>query len=153
MNRKTLGLTAVCLAMAVAPMQSATAGPRVEDRIMTMSIQDVLSSPDYAAKGPSDIKFYFADQPVTVKQVVGPVQTSRKSSNYSGNNPPKACRWAMLSALIALAEEARLQGGNAVVGIKSNYRNVETASRDTFQCGVGGLMVGVALKGDIAVVE
>jgi hypothetical protein len=153
MNLKTIGLTAACLMMAIAPLQGASAAARKSDRIMTLPLSDVIGAAQYADKVPTDIKFYFADAPVTVRQALGPVKTSRKSNNYKNHNAPESCRWAMVSALIALAEEARLQGGNAVVGIKSNFGDVESSSRDSFKCGVGGIMVGVALKGEIAVVE
>lgn len=151
MNLKPLGLTTLCLAMAVAPLQGATAAPKGSDEVITLSLQDLIHHPDYAVKVPSDIKFYYADQPVTVKKVLGPVRTSRKTNKRS--NPAASCQWAMYSALIAIAEEARLQGGNAVVNIRSNFGDVETASRNTFKCGLGTMMVGVALKGDVAVVE
>lgn len=151
MKLKTLGLTAACLAMAALPLQGATAAARHSDKIATLSLQDLIHHPDYAVHVPSDIKFYFADQPVTVKQQLGPVRTSRKTSLKA--DAFASCRWAMFSALIAMAEEARLQGGNAVVGIKSNFGDVETASSQFYKCGIGTRLVGVALKGDVAVVE
>ena len=151
MKSKTLRLTALCLALAALPLQGATAASKASDRTLVLSLQDLIFHPDYEAKVPTDIKFYYADQPVTVKKLLGPVKTSRKTSKKA--NAISSCQWAMYSALIALAEEARLQGGNAVVGIKSNFGDVESARRDTYRCGVGNLMVGVALKGEIAVVE
>ncbi len=151
MKLKTLSLGALCLAMAVVPMQSAIAGGK--DRILTLAVENARHHPDYATNAPTDVKFYFDGQAVTVKQLLGPVRTSRKSNGSGKRTKPDACRWAFISGLIALAEEARLQGGNAVVNIKSNYDNVESSSPDTYKCGVGSMMVGVALKGDVAVVE
>lgn len=151
MKPQPLIAVALCLGLAAAPLQGASAAPKDSDQIKTLSLQDMIHHPDYATKVPTDIKFFYGDQQVTVKQLLGPVRTSRKTNKRS--NPTASCQWAMYSALIAFAEEARLQGGNAVVNIRSNYGNVETSSPHTFKCGVGTMMVGVALKGDIAVVE
>ena len=35
----------------------------------------------------------------------------------------------------AIGEDAKSRGGNAVVGIKSNYKGNETTSNDTYVCG------------------
>jgi uncharacterized protein YbjQ (UPF0145 family) len=51
--------------------------------------------------------------------------------------------------VIALQDRARRQGGNAVVNIVSNYRNVVTSSESEYVCGAGGLIAGVALKGRV----
>jgi hypothetical protein len=149
MTLKTLGLTLTCLTLAVLPLQGASAA---SDNILTLSLQDLAAHPDYAAKVPTDIKFFYGNQPAKAVKVLGPVSVTRKSAKKYSDRPG-SCRWAMFSALIGLAEEARLQGGNAVINIKSNFANVETSSETDFRCGVGNMMVGVALKGEIAVVE
>ncbi|MBF4217373.1 excinuclease, partial [Vibrio anguillarum] len=51
--------------------------------------------------------------------------------------------------MIALKDRAIKEGGNAVVNIKSNYKNNLTSSNDTFQCGAGAVMAGVALSGEV----
>jgi hypothetical protein len=152
MKLKTLAALALpVLALAAAPLAS-TAAPRSGgDKLLDMSLESAFHHPLVEDKIPKDIKFYFGDQPVTVKQILGPVKSSRKTSN--GKGVVVSCPWALTSALIALAEEARLQGGNAVVGIKSNFGDIESTSNSTYKCGKGSMMVGVALKGDIAVVE
>ncbi|EIU7865318.1 excinuclease, partial [Vibrio vulnificus] len=52
-------------------------------------------------------------------------------------------------AMIVLKERAIKEGGNAVVDIKSNYKNNLTSSVDTFQCGAGAMVAGVALTGKV----
>ena len=51
-------------------------------------------------------------------------------------------------------EELRAQqlGANAVVNIKSNYRNNLTSSTETFQCGAGTFVAGVALQGEVVTI-
>lgn len=152
MKFKTLAALAVpLLALAVAPLSSSAAPRSAGDKLLDMSLDSAFHHPLVADKIPKDIKFFFGDQPVTVKQMLGPVKSSRKTSN--GKGVAVSCPWALTSALIALAEEARLQGGNAVVGIKSNFGDIESTSTSSYKCGQGSVMVGVALKGDIAVVE
>jgi uncharacterized protein YbjQ (UPF0145 family) len=51
--------------------------------------------------------------------------------------------------VLELQERARKEGGNAVINIKSNYRNEERASATQYTCGAGAVIAGVALKGDV----
>jgi uncharacterized protein YbjQ (UPF0145 family) len=55
----------------------------------------------------------------------------------------------MLSAMIQMRDRAVALGGNAVVNVRSNWRNVESSSDTKYQCAAGFLMAGVALKGDV----
>ena len=57
--------------------------------------------------------------------------------------------YAIRSYYVALKERALKEGGNAVVEIQSNYKNNLTSSQETFQCGAGTLMAGVALSGKV----
>src|SRR5262252_5676668 len=73
----------------------------------------------------------------------------RKTHSQASRSDLEACEWVFLSAVIALQERARKEGGNAVINIVSNYRNVVTSSETEYVCGAGGLMAGVALKGRV----
>jgi uncharacterized protein YbjQ (UPF0145 family) len=44
-------------------------------------------------------------------------------------------------------------GANAVINIRSNYRNNEIVSEIEYQCGAGHIFAGVALKGRIVKVS
>jgi uncharacterized protein YbjQ (UPF0145 family) len=59
----------------------------------------------------------------------------------------------MLSALLALHQRAITLGANAVVNIRSNYKNDLFRSDTEYTCGAGGLMAGVALIGDFVLIE
>ena len=128
------------------PSAGAAGGATVYD----VSITALMAKPEYQAKLPAGVTYYFADQPVTVKSSLGPLRTSRRTSNGKG---PDACDWAMVSALVAMGEEAKKRGGNAVVGIRSNLEGVAGGSRTLYRCGLGTLMVNVALTGEAAIVE
>lgn len=62
----------------------------------------------------------------------------------------KACAWTLLSALKTFEERAMKEGGKKVVNLTGYFKKQEYDSKDRFQCAVGGIMVGVALRGDIA---
>jgi len=80
----------------------------------------------------SDIALYFAGQPhAAVVKSLG----------------------VFLSAVIELQERARKEGGNAVINIKSNYKDQLTESATTFQCGAGAVIAGVALTGDVVTLK
>jgi uncharacterized protein YbjQ (UPF0145 family) len=59
----------------------------------------------------------------------------------------------MLSALIQFRDKARSLGANAVVNIRSNFKNNLFVSETEYSCGAGGLMAGVALIGDFVKLE
>ena len=66
-----------------------------------------------------------------------------------GKSNEKSCAWALLSALKTLQSRAVSLDANAVIDIKSNYKSKEFTSSTEYQCGVGFLMPGVALKAKV----
>ena len=116
------------------------------------SIQKALKSTAAKAKL-NDIQLFFGDQAhgkVIDEKVLLKVN---KKTNAFNKTDREACEWVFLSAVIALQKTALKKGGNAVVNIKSNYKNNLTSSNDTFQCGVGSVVAGVALTGEIVIIE
>lgn len=114
-----------------------------------MPLKDALESSDAQGKLDKSIKLYFAGQPhPKVVKELGTWPTSKKTNAF-GKSDGETCNWGFLSAMLTLQERARKEGGNAVIDIKSNYRNIETASSTEFMCGVGALMSGVAFKGTV----
>lgn len=112
-------------------------------------LKDALDAPAAQEKLDQSIKFYFAGQPhPTVVKNLGTWPTNKKTNAF-GKSDTEACNWVFLSAMLTLRERAQKEGGNAVIDIKSNYRNIETASATEFMCGVGNIVAGVALKGTV----
>jgi len=74
-------------------------------------------------------------------------------TNAFGKSDLQACQHVFLSAVIELQDRARKEGGNAVVNIKSNYRNELTESPTEFTCGAGAVIAGVALVGDVVTLK
>lgn len=116
------------------------------DTIQQLPVADVLNDPEYAQRL-EGVSFYFGNQahPEIVENF-GEGRTNKKTNAFNKTDE-EACRWVMLSALIQLKERAQSLGANAVVNIRSNYKNNETSSDTEYTCGAGAIMAGVALIG------
>jgi uncharacterized protein YbjQ (UPF0145 family) len=123
------------------------------DAISNYSVADALSNEKYKTIIGTDIAFYFGNTPYgkPVKKF-GEFGTNKKTNAFNKSDV-EACQWAFISAMKELKNRALREGGNAVVEIKSNYRNNLTSSDDQFQCGAGAVMAGVALTGKIVQLE
>ena len=150
--RKFVTAAALPLALVVALSSAAPTTAAGRDEHINFPIADVLNNPEFKDKLPAGVRFYFGGQKARVSKTLGETHTNKKTSSFKKSDKT-ACEWAMLSALIAIGEDAKSRGGNAVIGIKSNYKGNETASNDTYVCGAGNIMAGVALTGTVAVVR
>lgn len=97
----------------------------------------------------TDIKLYWGTQKTpAVANKMGEF-TSNKKTNAANKSDQDACDLAFISAVIALQQRARKEGGNAVVNIRSVYKNEDSDSPTEFVCGAGKIMAGVALRGTV----
>ena len=123
------------------------------DTLQAVSIEDALATEKAKQALGENVAFFFGEQsPGNVVKEFGEIRTNKKTNAF-GKSDTAACQWAFLSAMIALKDRALQDGGNAVINIKSNYKNNLTSSETTFQCGAGGIMAGVALVGTVATIE
>ncbi|MFM0201294.1 excinuclease ABC subunit A [Paraburkholderia fungorum] len=96
-----------------------------------------------------DVRLYFAGQShPAVQKTMGNFATNKKTNAF-GKSDLQACQHVFLSAVIELQDRARKEGGNAVINIKSNYKNEVRESATEFTCGAGAVVAGVALTGDV----
>lgn len=117
------------------------------DDVQEYSIADALSSVQAKEILGTDIQFYFGDQPhAAIAKEFGEYSTSKKTNGVNKSDK-EACEWVFLSAMKTFRDRAKNLGANAVVNIRSNYKNNLTSSTTTFTCGSGALMSGAALKG------
>lgn len=120
-----------------------------KDELLTFSFNDAV---EYGyAEGILDesIKYYLSGQNhLTVTDNFGEFKSNKKTNAF-GKKDKTACDWALLSALKSFQQRTKSLGGNAVINIKSNYKNREFISSELFQCGSGNIMAGVALKGEV----
>ena len=119
--------------------------------IETYPIDSALKSED--GKVSQDIALYFAGQPhPMVLKRFSEAATNKKTSAF-GRSDEAACQHVFLSAVIALQNRARELGANAVIDIKSNYKDQLTSSATEFTCGAGAMVAGVALKGNVVTLK
>lgn len=101
----------------------------------------------------NDISFYFGDQKVpAIAKKFGEFRTNKKTNAFNKTDL-EACNWVFLSAMISLRDRAIAEGGNAVINIRSNYKNNTTSSETDFKCGAGKFVAGVALIGTVVTIK
>ena len=116
----------------------------IADALSTQQAKDILGT---------DIQFYFGDQPHGEVAKIFSEYSSNRKTNGANKSDKEACEWVFLSTMKSLRERAQSLGANAVVNIRSNYKNNLTSSETTFKCGSGMLMSGVALTGDVVTLK
>lgn len=127
----------------------AASGAHARDDHNPYPIADALNTSAAKEKLDPGVKLFFGKQkyPKVAKQL-GEWKTNKKTNAFNKSDK-EACEWTFLSAVLEMQERAQKEGGNAVVNIRSNYKNHETSSETEYMCGNGTLMSGVALKGDV----
>ena len=131
-------------------MMSANTG-WARDDVDSYSAREALSLAQAQEVLGNEIAFYFGKQSHgAIVKNFGEVSTNKKT-NALGKSDKEACQWVFLSAMKALRNRAIREGGNAVINIQSNYKKykLEIEDNDSFLCGAGMIMAGVALKGTI----
>jgi hypothetical protein len=144
MNRITIFVFAAILAL--------TVGETTRSATHQLSIANFRANLSHAAKL-KGILFFFGDEshPDVVKEF-GEYRTNKKTNSF-GKFDEAACDWVMLSAMLSLHQRAQSLGANAVINIKSNYKNNEVSSATEYICGAGVVMAGVALIGTFVTIE
>ena len=146
MRRLSLALATVAT-LAIAP----TADARDTRQQFDIATAIAAGKADGTLDGSVQFHFKGARAPAVASRL-GPARTNKKTNAFSKSDAT-ACQWVFLGALKALQEAAKERGANAVVDIESNYKNQVFTSATQYQCGAGGLMAGVALKGVYAKVK
>ncbi|WP_374602344.1 excinuclease ATPase subunit [Arenimonas sp.] len=99
------------------------------------------------------VSFHLAGAPTpAISKRLGVANSNRKT-NAVNKSDEEACRWVLMSVLLAMQDQARSRGANAVVDITSNYKKQEFSSPTQYECAAGAIMAGVALKGTYATVS
>lgn len=123
------------------------------DDVQEYSIADALATEQAKNILGTDIQFFFGDQahPEVVKHFSE--YSSNRKTNGANKSDREACEWVFLTTMKTLKERAQSLGANAVINIKSNYRNNLTTSNTTFKCGSGAFVSGVALVGEVVTIK
>jgi hypothetical protein len=137
-----MGMLVVLTTLLAVPAQA-------RDERLHLSLQDALETATASGKLDKNIPLYFGKQGYPKAANELGAYTTNKKTNFFGKSDKQACEWAFLSAVIALQERAKKEGGNAVVGIISVYKNAQFSSETEFECGAGSVTGGVALRGKV----
>ena len=120
-----------------------------KDELVHFPIENAFISLKFKSELYPNIKLFWGDQDhPKVKTTYGEYKTSQRTNAF-GKAREDACQWALASSLKELQERAGKEGGNAVINIKSNIKNMENSSTTEYDCLAGRMMVNVALKGTI----
>jgi hypothetical protein len=121
--------------------------------VQDFSVKEALSNSKISSAIGDDVQFYFgSSKHKKVSKSFGEYRSNKKTNAF-GKSDKTACEWAFASAMVSLRKRALKEGGNAVINIKSNYKDHLTTSNTTFQCGAGAVMAGVALVGTVVKID
>ena len=142
-------LCASAMAAAVAALLLTAPVADARDTHQKFPLEQALAKANASGKLTPGIKLFFGAQkyPKPTAQL-GEARTNKKT-NFFNKTDVEGCEWAFLSAMISLTQYAQRVGGNAVVNIRSNYKNVPFTSETEYECGAGNVTGGTAFIGDV----
>jgi len=111
----------------------------IAEAMNTASAQDKLDG---------SVKFYFSGQKTPKVKTKLRDATTNKKTNAFNKSDKDACDWAFLSAMVQLQDKAKELEADAVINIQSYYKKDAFKSDTEYECHAGGLLAGVALKGE-----
>jgi uncharacterized protein YbjQ (UPF0145 family) len=139
-------ITCVLIFLSVMPAATTT---MARDTKVMWPIADAMATPDAKARLNMGVTFFFGNTAhPPVAQSFGEFMSNKKT-NGTNKSDKEACEWAFLSAMLSFQQRAVAVGGNAVINIRSYYKQNEVSSETQYECGSGALMSGVTFKGEV----
>ena len=140
-------------ALVVLAIAATTAAEARDDRLK-FPIQAAMETgkSTRTALDPS-IRLYFGQQKTPAVAKTMGEWTSNKKTNAANKSDQEACEIAFVSAALSLQDRAKKEGGNAVINIRSVYKNDNVESASEYLCGAGTFMAGVALRGTVVTLK
>jgi hypothetical protein len=121
--------------------------------ILVYDFGTVLADPQVAAKLAPGVNLFFDNEPAEVASDLGPAQRLRRRLRPTRTPLSEACIRTAGNLLISLTADAKARGGNALVGIRSNYRDRPSPGPRKFECSIGSQSIGVHVTGVVAVTK
>lgn len=143
LNRNLTTAAAALLACTLPPAAEA----RDEQRLFDLAT--VLSSPEGRDRFDDTVQFFWAGQDAPATAQAFSVQTSQRKTFAPTRTAREACDQSFIEALAALRDAAKKAGGNAVVSIKSLYKNREFRSPVEYECRMTYFAASVTLEGKL----
>jgi hypothetical protein len=143
--------TILAAAASILALTSSVAQAR-DDRLM-FPVKDAMATGQTTKdRLDPEIPLYFGKKTPAVEKKIGE-WTSNKKTNATNKSDKDACEIAFVSAALSLQQRAKREGGNAVVNIKSVYKNEDVENDTEYLCGAGTFSAGVALRGTVVTLK
>lgn len=117
------------------------------DERLLFDIDKALSSPLGKDRFDDTVAFYFAERAYPQPLQTFGIHTTERRTFAPIYTDLEACDRVFIEALAALRDAAKAAGANAVVEIKSIYKNREFRSETQYECRAGYVVTGVSLEG------
>ena len=118
-----------------------------------LSAQEAINSSLGQEKLQPEIALYMKGQShPEVLKTLGEYKTNQRTNGF-GKSAKSACDRVFISALMALQDRARKEGGNAVIDIYTITKDKEFSSATEYSCIKGGFVTNVALMGTVATID
>ena len=134
----------IAVVMALLPV---VAHAKDEQRLFDIAF--VMGSPEARERFDDTIRFYWSGQAAPAPLQTFKIHTSERKTFSPTRTEREACDQSFVEALAALRDAARAAGANAVVEIKSLYKNREFRSPTEYECRLGYFAAGVTLEGTL----
>jgi hypothetical protein len=119
------------------------------DTHQKLPLESALAKAQASGKLAPGVQLFFGSQKhPTPTAKLGETRTNKKT-NFFNKTDVEGCEWAFLSSMIAITTDAARRGGNAIVNIRSNYKNIPFSSETEYECGAGNVTGGTAFIGDV----
>jgi uncharacterized protein YbjQ (UPF0145 family) len=138
--------------VAILVMGSMSVAVARDDRLMFPVKSAMATGQTTKEKLDPSIPLYFGKKAPPVEKKIGE-WTSNKKTNATNKSDQEACEIAFVSAAISLQDRAKREGGNAVINIKSVYKNENVENDTEYLCGAGTFLSGVALRGTVVTLK
>lgn len=123
---------------------------QARDSVLHLDFQSVVDAAIADGTLDGTVRFYLNGKGGAVKKTFKEA-VSNKKTNAFNKTDEEACAWALRSVLLSLQENAKKNGGNAVVNLVSYYKKNEYKSTTQYECHAGAMVAGVTMKGNAAV--
>ena len=120
-----------------------------KDEQRLFDLATVMGSPEARERFDDTIRFYWTGQTAPAPLQTFKIHTSERKTFSPTRTEREACDQSFVEALAALRDAARDAGANAVVEIKSLYKNREFRSSTEYECRLGYFAAGVTLEGTL----
>jgi hypothetical protein len=110
-------------------------------------IASALGTPEGKDRFDDTIQFFWAEQDTPAAEQSFSIHTAERKTFLPTRTEQDACDKSFIEALASLRDAARKIGANAVVGIKSLYKNREFRSATQYECRLSYFAASVTLEG------